>query len=185
MVLHFCWMSVNVCERNATGISWLSCSWDSWDLQASSEASTYVHYVALGRVWVVKDRCFQQCTFEGFECCEVTWCPGKLCIIMVKGCQQLCYASKILDELTVVTNKSQKCCYLFSILGGFMRLITAVLEGNGLMPVLLRAWPKYWISLAKKWYLLNFMVNFTSWSLWKTCCRWFRCSSEVSLYIIM
>ena len=56
---------------------------------------------------------------------------------MGKGCCQLCYASKIFDEL-VVANKSQKCSYLLSILGEFMSLIAAVLEGSGLMLVPLR-----------------------------------------------
>ena len=37
---------------------------------------------------------------------------------MVKGCQQLCYTSRILDEHVVVANKSQKFSYLFSVLGG-------------------------------------------------------------------
>ena len=38
--------------------------------------------------------------------------------MMGKGCEGFCYLSKILDELEVVTNKSQKYSYLFSILGG-------------------------------------------------------------------
>ena len=55
-----------------------------------------------------------------------------------KGCQQLCYVSKIFEEYAVATNTSMKYSYLFSILGGSISLIAAVLEGSGLMPVLLR-----------------------------------------------
>ena len=63
--------------------------------------------------------------------------------MMSKGCQRFCYASKILDELAVVTNKSEKYSYLFTILGGFISLIAAVLEGSGLIPVVLRTSSKY------------------------------------------
>ena len=152
-------------QLNSKGIIWSVC----------------VYYVALWRIWVVKDRCFQQCTFEGVECCKMGWCPDKHCIVVSKGCQWLCYVSKIFNELTVVTNKSQECSELFSILGGFITLIAAVLEGSGLMSVLLRTWPKYWISLVKKWYLLNIMVNSELWSLWKTWCKW-SSSFAVLLY---
>ena len=38
--------------------------------------------------------------------------------------------NKIPDEPAVVTNKSMKCSYLFSILGGFISLIAADLEGS-------------------------------------------------------
>ena len=38
--------------------------------------------------------------------------------ISSEDCQWLCYVSKILDELVVVTNKSQKWSYLFSCFGG-------------------------------------------------------------------
>ena len=55
-----------------------------------------------------------------------------------KGCEGIHYPSKILDELTVITNKSKKCSYLFSILGGFISFIAVVFEGGGLMPVVLR-----------------------------------------------
>ena len=48
-----------------------------------------------------------------------------------KGCQWFCYVGKIFDELTVVNSNSQECSYLFSILGGFISLIAAVLEGCG------------------------------------------------------
>ena len=58
--------------------------------------------------------------------------------MVCKGWQQLCYAGKIFSELAVVTNKSQECTYLFSILWGFISVIAAVLEGSGLMLVLLR-----------------------------------------------
>ena len=40
-----------------------------------------------------------------------------------------------------------------------MILIAFVFNGRGFIPVVLRMWPKYWISLVKKWHLLNFMDN--------------------------
>ena len=58
--------------------------------------------------------------------------------MMSKGCQQFCYADILLDEIMVVTDKSEKYSYLFSILGGFISLIATVLEGSALMPVVLR-----------------------------------------------
>ena len=74
----------------------------------------------------------------------------------IKDCEGFYYLNKILDELAIITNKSKKCSYLFSILGGFISLIAAVLEGHGLMPVVLRTWHKYQISLAKKVTLAQF-----------------------------
>ena len=58
--------------------------------------------------------------------------------MMGKACQWLCYVSKIFYELVKVINKSQECSYLLNILGGFITLIAAVLEGIGLILVLLR-----------------------------------------------
>ena len=57
---------------------------------------------------------------------------------MSKGCQKFYYASKVLGELVVATNRSQECYYLFNILGGFISLIAVILEGSGLMQVVLR-----------------------------------------------
>ena len=46
----------------------------------------------------------------------------QLCIMMSKDSQRFCYLSKIPDELSVVTGKSEKCSYLFSIVRGFHKL---------------------------------------------------------------
>ena len=138
-------------QLSSTGIIWGIC----------------VYYVAFGRIWVVMDRCFYQSTFQGIECCVVTWSPGKICIMKGKGCDGFCYPSRTLDELAVVTNKAKVCPYLFNIFWGFISLITAVLEGNGFIPVLLRTWPKYWIYLVKEWPLLNFKDSSASQSCGK------------------
>ena len=78
-----------------------------------------VYYVVFWRILVVKDKCFFQSAFEGIECCMVTWCLGKFCMIMGKGCERFCYPIKILDELVVVTKFAKECSYLFSIFRGF------------------------------------------------------------------
>ena len=38
-----------------------------------------------------------------------------------------------------------------------MTLKASVFDGRDILPVALRIWPKYWIYLVKKWYLLSFM----------------------------
>ena len=63
--------------------------------------------------------------------------------MMSKACEGFFYLSKIPGKVVVITNKSKKFSYLFSILGGLISLIAAVLEGSGLMPVVLRTLPKY------------------------------------------
>ena len=140
VVLHFCWVFVNVWERNTTGSSWPLCSCDN-----SSTGiiwSICVYYVAFGRIWVMEDWCFNQSTFKGIEWCVVTWCPGKFCIINSKGCEGCCYPSKVLDELMVLINKANECSYLYSILVGFISLTAVVLEGSGFIPVGLRSLPR-------------------------------------------
>ena len=155
-------------QLSSTGIIWIVC----------------VYCIVLWRVWVVKDRCFQQCTFEGVN--AVRWIDVQTNYIMAsKGCQQLCYVSKIFDELVVLSTSPKNGLTWLTFLGGFISWIAAVLEGSGLMPVLLRTWPKYWISMTKKLHLLNFMVNCASQSLWKTCCKWSRCAFAVLVYITM
>ena len=71
-----------------------------WQLRSTGIIwGTCVCYVAFGRIWVVKDRCFYQSPFEGIECCEVTWRPGKLHIMMSEGCEGFCYLTKFLMNL--------------------------------------------------------------------------------------
>ena len=62
--------------------------------------------------------------------------------------------------------------------------MACVFEGNSWMPLVLRICPKYWISLEKKLYLLNFMESFAACSFSNTCLTWDRCSA-VLLNIIM
>ena len=91
----------------------------------------------------MKDRCVYQIAFEGIECCVMTGCPDKLCIMMGKGCEKFCYPSKILDELAVVIYKAKKCSSLFSIFRGFHQLNSCIMEASAFIPVLPRTWPKY------------------------------------------
>ena len=86
----------------------------------------------------MKDRCLYQSTFQGIECCMVTSCLVKFCIMMSKGFEGFCYLSKILDELAVVANKAKECSYLCSIFGGFHQFNNCCFEGSGFIPVVLR-----------------------------------------------
>ena len=70
-------------------------------------------------------------------------------------------------------------------MGGCIDLIASVLAGIGLIPSTPRMCPRYCISLAKKWHLLNFIHNRAWHSFLNTVLMCCRCSSGVELYMMM
>ena len=111
------------------------------------------HLCILCSVWrirIVKYWCLYQSTFQGIECCMVTWCPVNYHIMTGKCFEGFCYPNKFLMDFQVVVNKAKECSYLFSIWGDIHKFNSCCFEGSGFKPVVLRPWPKYWISLAKK-----------------------------------
>ena len=71
------------------------------------------------------------------------------------------------------------------VVSGCIFWMACVFEGRGQMPLVLKMCPKYWISLEKKWHLLNFMESFADQSFSNTFLICDRCSSAALLNIIM
>ena len=51
-------------------------------------------------------------------------------------------------------------------------------DGSGMMPLVLRMCPRYWISLVKKWHLLSFIDRCAFPNFLKTYLMWWRSSAE-------
>ena len=102
------------------------------------------------------------------------------CCLVNQG-QQFGYLCKILDNFCVVFYQSKegtnmfRSCWWVHLLNSLCFL---KVEGG-------KIHPKYWISLEKKWHLLNFMESFANWSFSNTLLMCNRCSSAVLLKIIM
>ena len=113
------------------------------------------------------------------------WSPFKLNLLPCKQGQWFGYLCKILDKFSIVypTNprKAQTC---LGVVGGCIFWIAHVFEGSWWMPLVLKICPKYWISLEKKWHLLNFMESFANWSFSNTFLMCDICSSAVLLKIL-
>ena len=76
-------------------------------------------------------------------------------------------------------------CTFLAVLGGCMLFMAWIFDGSGLMPVVLRMWLRYWISLVKKWHLLCFMDRCAFHNFLKTYLMWLRCSFAVLLKMMM
>ena len=112
------------------------------------------------------------------------WSPFKFYLLSGKEGQWFNYLCEILDKFPVVPTNPRKARTCLGVVVGCIFWMACVFEGNSQMPFMLRICPKYWISLEKKWHLLNFIESFAACSFSNTCLMWDRCSA-VLLNIIM